>query len=67
MRPEFTAMSYWFRVLAILSAITVAIELIFWIGDRITGLPFRGYWLLGSSVFWSVLFYFLSRRSAIRK
>ena len=54
-------MSSWYRMLAILSAITAVIELTFWIADRIQGIPFHGYWQLSSAVFWGLFFYFLSR------
>ena len=52
----------WFRALAILSAVSAIVELIFWIVDRIERQPFHGKWLFLSSIIWATIFFFLSRR-----
>ena len=52
----------WFRAFAILSAVSGMIELFFWIVDRIERQPFHGKWLLLSSIIWTTIFFFLSRR-----
>ena len=46
-----------FRTFGILSAVAAGIE----------GMPFHGYWQLSAAVFWSAVFFFLSRRRASRE
>jgi hypothetical protein len=60
---------YILRSFAILSAICVLINLSFWIGDAITGMPFRSGWALTASIFWAFVFegahrYFKKRKSS---
>jgi len=57
-------MSYWFRILAILCLVSVAVELTLWIIDVVHGLPFHGRWILLSSILWAVVFFLLARRGA---
>jgi hypothetical protein len=51
---------YFLHVLAILSAFSAVLQLIFLIGDKITGEPFHGTILLISSVLWTAVFWALS-------
>ena len=54
-------MRHFFRILAILSALTALLESVFWAIDRWQNLPFHQGWLLFSSIIWAVVFWALSR------
>lgn len=54
-------MRYAFRVLAIISALSAALLLLFWMVDVWERLPFRLGWALVSSLLWMTIFGLLSR------
>jgi len=51
------------RTLAICCALTALIQIIFWIGDRMSGLPFHGTMLFFSSIVWGLIFWGVANRS----
>jgi hypothetical protein len=53
---------YFFRGFSFLCAISALIAVIFWIGDRITGMEFTQGWILGSSLLWMVVSWAIYRR-----
>lgn len=46
-------LSFFFRSLAGLFAFSAILQLVFWIGDKLTGMAFRGGILLVSSILWA--------------
>jgi hypothetical protein len=58
---------YWFRVFSIAGAVSAIIELAFWITDLLEGRPFHGGWQLASSIIWTPVFFYLSRRQTDKK
>jgi hypothetical protein len=54
-------MRYFFRVSALLCALTAVLETVFWAIDRWQDLPFHQGWLLLGSVVWGAVFWSLSR------
>jgi hypothetical protein len=39
-------------------ALAALIEIVLWIGDKATGLEFKGGWILFSSILWPAVFWF---------